>query len=308
MEQNKYYRRLRYKNKVMKVTWSVFRFILIFGLCFVILEPFIIKILATFMSSEDLLDATVKYVPKNWSLDYWKFAIERMDILKSGGLSLFLSLGSAIIQVIVSTMVGYGLARFRFKGRNLAFAIVMVILLVPSQVYSIPQYLNFRYFGVGNLTVNLIDSVIPIFLLSLGCLSIKQCLYIYLMREFFKELPRDLENAAYIDGASIGRTFTTIVLPNAKNMMITVFLFAFCWQWTDTEFSSLYFTSKTTLAMRPVVGSYLTIKGQVSSIDPLGTAIATAAATIIIILPVVILSAFCQKFLVKSISHSGFAN
>lgn len=308
MEQKKQLQLLRIKSKATKGVWSLFRFILIFGLCFVILEPFIIKILATFMSSEDLVDATVKYIPKVWSLKWWKFAIERLELLKSGGLSLFLSLGSAVIQVIVSTMVGYGLARFRFKGRNIAFAIVMIILLVPSQVYSIPQYLNFRYFGIGDLTVNLLDSVVPVFMLSLGCLSIKQCLYVYLMREFFKDLPRDLENAAYIDGASIVKTFTAIVLPNAKNMMITVFLFAFCWQWTDTEFSSLYFTSKTTLAMRPVVGSYLTVKGQVANIDPLGTAIAIAAATIIIILPVVILSAFCQKFLVKSISQSGFAN
>ncbi|MBQ2923398.1 MAG: carbohydrate ABC transporter permease [Tyzzerella sp.] len=296
------------KRKTTQTIWSLFRTILIFGLCFVILYPFLVKLLATFMSSEDLLDSTVKFVPKNWSLDYWKFAWERLDIANSGTLSVFLSLGSALIQMMVSTMVGYGLARFRFKGRNFAFMVVIIMLLVPTQVYSIPQYLNFRYFGVGDLTVNLIDNVIPVFLLSLGCLSVKQCLYIYLMREFFKDLPRDLENAAYIDGASIARTFTTIVLPNAKNMMLTVFLFAFCWQWTDTEFSSLYFSSKTTLAMRPLVGSYMVVKGQVTSTDPLGTAIARAAATFIIIIPVVILSTYCQKFLVKSISRSGMAN
>lgn len=294
--------------KSTKTIWSIFRFVLIFGLCFIILYPFMIKILATFMSSGDLLDSTVKFIPKEGSTYYWKFAWERLDILKSGSLSLFLSLGTAIIQMLTSTMVGYGLARFQFKGKNLAFAIVIIILLVPAQVYSIPQYLGFRYFGVGDLTVNLIDSVIPVFMLSLGCLSVKQCLYIYLMREFFKDLPNDLENAAYIDGASIGRTFFNIVLPNAKNMMMTIFLFAFCWQWTDTEFSSLYFSSKTTLAMRPIVGSYMVVKGQVSDTDPLGTAIARAAATMIIIIPVVVLASFCQKFLVKSISRSGMAN
>lgn len=300
--------RLKIKNKITKGIWSVFRFVLIFGLCFVILYPFVVKILAACMSPEDLLDSTVKFIPKNWSSYYWKFAWERLDVLKSGGLTLLISLVSAIIQVIVSTMVGYGLARFDFKGKKIAFAMVIIILLVPSQVYSIPQYLNFRYFGIGGVTVNLIDSIIPIYLLSLGCMSVKQCLYIYLMREFFKDLPRDLENAAYIDGASIGRTFISVVLPNAKGMMITVFLFAFCWQWTDTEFSSLYFSSKTTLAMRSIVGSYMVVKGQVSSTDPFGTAIARAAATIIIIIPVVLLSAFCQKFLVRSISRSGMAN
>ena len=295
------------KTKSTKAVWSLFRTVLIFGLCFIILYPFIIKILAAFMSPEDLMDSTVKYVPKNPSLHYWTFAWERLDLLKSGLLSLVLAVISALIQVIVSTMVGYGLARFRFKGRNFAFVMVIIILLVPSQVYSVSQYLNFRYFGIGDMNVNLIDSVIPVFLLSLGCLSTKQCLYIYLMREFFKDLPRDLENAAYIDGASIGGTFLKIVLPNAKGMMITIFLFAFCWQWTDTEFSSLYFSSKTTLPMR-VISSYMIVKGQVSSTDLLGTAIARAAATMIVILPVVLLAVVCQRFLVRSISRSGMAN
>lgn len=301
------YNKYLIKKKTTNAIWSIFRFTLIVGLCFIILYPFLIKILATFMSPQDLLDSTVKFVPKNWSLYYWKFAGERLDIVKSGTLSLLLALISAVLQVLTSTMVGYGLARFRFKGRNLAFILVIVVLLVPSQVYSIPQYLNFRYFGVGDYTVNLIDSIVPVYLLSLGCMSVKQCLYIYLMREFFKDLPKDLENAAYIDGASIGKTFTKIVLPNAKGMMITVFLFAFCWQWTDTDFSTLYFSSKSTLPMR-AIGSYMVVKGQVSSIDPLGTAIARAAATIMVILPVVVLSVFCQRFLVRSISRSGMAN
>ena len=301
------YNKYMVKKKTTNAIWSIFRFALIFGLCFIILYPFLVKILATFMSPQDLLDSTVKFVPKNWSLYYWKFAGERLDIAKSGTLSILLALISALLQVLTSTMVGYGLARFRFKGRNLAFILVIVVLLVPSQVYSIPQYLNFRYFGVGDYTVNLIDSIVPVYLLSLGCMSVKQCLYIYLMREFFKDLPKDLENAAYIDGASIGKTFTKIVLPNAKGMMITVFLFAFCWQWTDTDFSTLYFSSKSTLPMR-AIGSYMVVKGQVSSIDPLGTAIARAAATIMVILPVVVLSVFCQRFLVRSISRSGMAN
>lgn len=301
------YNKYLIKKKTTNAIWSIFRFTLIVGLCFIILYPFLIKILATFMSPQDLLDSTVKFVPKNWSLYYWKFAGERLDIAKSGTLSILLALISALLQVLTSTMVGYGLARFRFKGRNLAFILVIVVLLVPSQVYSIPQYLNFRYFGMGDYTVNLIDSIVPVYLLSLGCMSVKQCLYIYLMREFFKDLPKDLENAAYIDGASIGKTFTKIVLPNAKGMMITVFLFAFCWQWTDTDFSTLYFSSKSTLPMR-AIGSYMVVKGQVSSIDPLGTAIARAAATIMVILPVVVLSVFCQRFLVRSISRSGMAN
>lgn len=296
------------KSKVPLAIWSFFRFVLIFGLCFTILYPFIIKILAAFMSPDDLLDSTVKLIPKHLSGYYWEFAWEHLDVLKSGFLSLRLALISGVIQVIVSTMAGYGLARFNFKGRTVVFAIAIIMLLVPAQVYSIAQYLGFRYFGIGDATVNLLDTELPFYMLSFGGLSVKQGLYIYLMREFFKGLPRDLENAAYVDGSSIFRTFTSIVLPVARGMMITIFMFAFCWQWMDTELSSMYFTSKTTLAMRPVVGSYMVIKGQVASTDPFGTAIARAAATMIIIIPVILLAMVCQKFLVRSISQSGLAN
>ncbi len=296
------------KSRLPNVIWSVFRFVLVFGLCFTILYPFIIKILAAFMSPNDLLDSTVKLIPKHISTYYWKFAWDRLDILKSGSLSLRLAVVSALLQVTVSTMAGYGLARFNFKGRTAAFIIIMVMLVVPSQVYSVSQYLGFRYFGIGTATVNLLDSEIPVYMLAFGGLSVKEGLYVYLMREFFKGLPRDLENAAYVDGSSIPRTFFSIVLPITRGMLITVFMFAFCWQWMDTEFSSLYFTSKTTLAMRPVVGSYMVIKGQVSTTDPFGTAIARSAAAMIIIIPVVLLAMVCQKFLVRSISQSGLAN
>lgn len=294
------------KKKSISAVISVFRFVLVFGLCFIILYPFLIKILAACMSPEDLLDSTVKLIPRTFSNYYWKYAWDRLDWLVSGVLSLRLSLISSILQVIVSTMAGYGLARFKFKGRTIAFITVMAMLLVPAQVYSISQYLGFRYFGVGGVTINLLNTEIPFYMLAFGGLSVKQGLYVYLMREFFKGLPRDLESAAYVDGASIGRTFISIVLPNCRNMMITIFLFAFCWQWMDTDLSSLYFTSKSTLTMR-VIGSFIQIKTK-ASVDPFGTGIAKAAAVMFIILPVVLLAIVCQKSLAKSISQSGLAN
>lgn len=296
------------KVKMGQRLWSIFRFILVFGLCYIILKPFIIKILAAFMSPDDLLDAAVKIVPRNWSLHYWKHALKNMNISTSGLLTLRLSLVAAVIQTIISTMVGYGLARFKFRGKNLLFALVVVVMIVPMQVYSISQYLNFRYFGIGGAAISLIDTEWPIYILSLGGLGMKQCVYIYLMREFFMGLPVDLENAATVDGASVIQSFIRIVLPNAVTMMVTVFLFAFCWQWTDTYFSSMYFSSKMTLAQIPANESIMTIRTMVASYDRTGTTIAQNAAAILVILPLVGLSVICQKFLVQSISQSGFAN
>lgn len=296
------------RNKIGQRLWSVFRFIFVVGLCYVILKSFLAKILTAFMSPSDLMDATVKNIPKEWSLYYWKYALSKLNLATSGVLSLRLSLISALLQVFTSVLVGYGMSRFKFRGRNILFALLIFVMIVPSQVYSIPQYLGFRYMGIGNFTINLIDTEWPVYILAFGGLALKECVYIYLMREFFMEMPSDLENAAAIDGASVIGTFFRIVLPNAVTMMVTVFLFAFCWQWTDVRFSSLYFSSQKTLAQIPTTGGGMSLQTVTGTADKVGTAIAQNAGAILVILPLVGLAIICQKFLVQSISQSGLAN
>lgn len=298
----------RNKFKLGQKLWAFFRFVLVFGLCYIILKSFLTKILTASMSPNDLMDATVKNIPNEWSLYYWKHALKKLNLSTSGWLTLRLSVISALLQVLTSTMVGYGLARFKFRGRNLLFAFVIIVMIVPSKVYSIPQYLGFRYMGIGEFTINLIDTEWPVYILAFCGLALKECVYIYLMREFFMEMPSDLENAAAVDGASIFGTFFRIVLPNAVTMMVTVFLFAFCWQWTDVNFSSLYFSNQMTLAQIPANSGLMKIYTTTGTLDNVGTAISQNAGAILVILPLVGLAVICQKFLVQSISQSGLAN
>lgn len=298
----------RKKIKLGQVAWTVFRFILVFGLCYIILKSFLTKILSSFMSREDLLDATVKNIPKDWSLYFWKHAWEKLEWSTVGVRSFVLAIISALLQVITSTMVGYGLSRFKFRGRNLLFGAVIAVMIVPSQVYSIPQYLGFRFFGIGNATVNLLDTAWPIYILAFSGLAVKQCVYIYLMREFFNGMPADLENAATVDGASVIGAFTRIVLPNTVTMMVTVFLFAFCWQWTDINFSSLYFSENLTIAQIPANAYLMRVATASGGMDTMATSIAQNTGAILVILPLVGLAVLCQKFLVQSISQSGLAN
>lgn len=285
--------------------FKVVRFVVIFGLCFIILKPFIIKILAASMSPEDLLDSMVKTVPKNWSTYYWNIAYKGLNIESAGLWTLALSLVSGIVQVITSSMIGYGLARFNFKLRNFGFLLVIIIMLIPPDVYSVAQFLHFRFFSLGFFQINFMDTGIPIFILSLFGLGLKQGLYIYMMRSFFMCLPKNLEEAAYIDGASIYKTFVKVIVPNARTIMTTIFLFAFCWQWTDTSLTTLFFTKNILLISRP---GDIFIKNSLSSLDVLGTAIVRNAAVMLIILPLIVLFAFFQKSLVKSISTSSQAN
>ena len=292
------------KKRAAMGIYAIVRFIIIFGLGFIILKPIISKLLLSFMSPEDLLDNTVSQVPKNWSLHYWKFAISGLHLSESMVNSLLLSLSIAIIQVAVCTFIGYGIGRIKFKGAKIAFIFVILIMMVPTQTINIAQYLTFVYFKIGPVTFNLSDSFWPLYILSFTGLGIKEGLYIYLLKEQFSAMPKDLEEAAYIDGAGIFSTFFKVMVPNAITTMATVFLFSFCWQWTDTTYSGLYFTNLRVLANSI---ADVQIKSGLSW-DSAGTLIARNAASLVIMLPLVVLFVFCQRFFVQSVSRSGLSN
>jgi len=287
---------------------AIFRFILIFGLGFIILKPFISKLTLSFMGDLDFLDSTVKMIPRRPSLHMWKFTFENMHMPQSLINSVILSLSVALLQLITSTLVGYGLARFKFRGRSLAFAFVIAIMLVPYQVISIAQYTGFSSVVVGEWHVS--DSFLPLMLLSFCGLGLKEGLYIYLIRENFKMLPDSIEEAAYIDGAGVFRTFWQVMLPNLRTIMVTVFLFGFCWQWTDNTYTTLYLRDtkvfSTILNADSVTFRYFRLNS--NFVDWTRTQIAWGIASLIIMIPLLFLFGLCQRFFIKSISQAGLSN
>jgi len=286
------------------LVWPVVRFVLIFGLAFLILKPFAIKILLAFMSHDDLLDSTVRLIPRHFSLYLWSVALKGLDLMESLLPSVLLSVAVGIIQVFTSTVVGYGLARFNSIISRIAFIFVIIIMLVPPQVTSIAQYLGFVYFGVGPFKVEIVNTFWPAFLLAFCGLGIKEGLYIYMMRSLFIGMPRELEQAAYIDGASPIAAFVRVILPNSRGLMLTVFLFSFCWQWTDISMPTLYFPNIKLLATQI---SVITVKTGMLE-HPYAMYIARNAGAMLMLIPLFIVFIFCQKFLVKSIITSGIAN
>lgn len=291
-------------NKILSYVYSFLRFIIIFGLAFIILKPIITKLLVSFMGPKDMLDNAVNMVPKNPSLNYWKAAVQGLDLKHSLLNTVLLSIGVGIIQVISSTLVGYGLARFKFKLNGFFFFCVIMLMLIPIQTISTAQFLNFVFFNLGFTTVNLTDTFWPIFIMATGCVGIKQGLYIYLIREQFAAMPLALDEAACIDGAGVWQTFWKVMLPNARTIMVTIFLFSVSWQWTDNIYSALYYSNVDILANNL---DNIQIAVGISS-DSVGTLIARGAGSLIIMFPLLFLFAICQKFLVQSISNSGLAN
>lgn len=274
-----------------RFSWIIARAVLLIGISFLILYPFIVKGIISFMSINDISDSTVMFLPREGSTYFIQRALYNMSYWSSLVQTAILSLLVALIQLIISCLVGYGFARFKFKGRNLLFFLVILTLIVPSQTIMIPLYNRFSQMG-------LLDTIWPVVLLSMCGLGLKNGLYIYLMRQFFRGQPKELEQSAYVDGAGPIRTFVSVMLPNAFNMMITVFLFSFTWQWTDTTYNRM---------LMPKVGILSnTIMNVASGVeDALQVQALNDTATLWVVLPLLIVFLFGQRYFIQSIERSG---
>lgn len=282
---------------VLHFGWSIVRAVILLGLCFLILYPFYIKIVNGFKSFNDFLDPTVKYLPKEPTWDNWVTAFVKMDYVHSFLRTLSVSVISGVLQTLIAALVGYGFARFRFRGSKLLFASVILVLLVPPQTILIPLYETFRQV-LGNPNWSLINTLWPIVILSLTGLGLRNGLYIFMFRQSFRNMPHELEEAAYIDGCGPFKTFFAIMLPSSRPIIVTVSLFAFSWAWTDTFYNDLFFSERTVLA------SAVALLNKVYDEAIMDSMIQNVGA-VLAILPLAIFYLFAQKAFVQSVERSG---
>ncbi len=278
--------------------WSLVRALILIGLCFAILQPLFIKALKGFMSPNDLYDPTVLLYPRDWNTYFYRHAYDLIDYWGSLWNTLVPSLLSAVIQMFVCTLVGYGFARFPFRGKNVLFALVLVTILVPPQLYSTSLYMHFRFFGAFGLEVSTIDTNVPYIVLSLVGLGFKNGLYIYLLRQFFRGMPKELEEAAYIDGYGPFRTFFAVMLPNARNMLVTVLVLSFSWQWMDVFYATLFHQNVKTLSLA-ILNNITLLE------DATQYTILRNTAGLLAMLPLVLLFIVAQKQIISGIERSG---
>ena len=299
------------------IIWFLFRFIILLGVSFVIIYPFITKIAGSFMSQDDFIDVTVRLIPKNFTLDTYKAIFTELGYWEAFVNTLILSLSCAILQMFVSCLVGYGLAKFRFKGNMLVFIAVILTMVVPHSTIQLSMFMKFRYFdvfgiygligkalGIAKPYFELTNSFAPLIIMSATGLAFKNGLYVFMMRQFFLGVPDELEESAYIDGSGTFKTFIQIILPLSIPMMITVFLFAFAWQWTDEFYTGVFFTNVKTLLMPHIVDIPDSLVTEYAGQTLFYSAINNTCG-LCIIAPLIIIYLFCQRYLVQGIERSG---
>lgn len=290
--------------------WPLFRFVLLLGLSYVILFPFMQKLSMMFMSPADLQNPTVWMVPQAPTLDNIRRVFQYGGYGPAFLNSLLISAVCATLQTFVCCLAGYGFAKFKFRGRTFFFLMAILTIVIPPQTISLSLYMKFRYFdvcgllgalGIGN--VKLVETVLPSALLSMTALGLKNGLYIFVMRQFFRGVPQELNEAAWIDGCNPIKAFFRIIFPIAQPMLISVFLLSFAWQWTDTFYSGLFNRS---MAVLPTI---LTKVSAISTESILtGTKMSSVmqnTAVIMTIIPLFVFYLIFQKRLIQGIERSG---
>lgn len=267
-----------------------------------------------FRPRAEMNDPTIMWIPKHFILSNITDAWKAMDFGNTLVNTLVLNIGCSILQVLTCALTGYGFARFKFKGKNILFFIVILMILVPSQIILIPQYMFFRYFNplgiyhaiTGNY-INFINSGVTMYFPALTANGIRAGLFIFLFRQSFRGLPKELEDAAYLDGCSPFRTFVQVMVPNAGATFLTVFLLSVVWYWNDYYVSTSFFTDNKTVAlMLKNLDANLTrliFGNETPNVREL--IVWMEAGCLISILPMLILYICLQKNFTEGIARSG---
>ena len=297
---------------------TVLRLVFLLMMCFVVLYPILYMFSVSVREANDLYDPTVIWIPRNFTMENYTYIWELIDYPKVLGETAQITVISTIIHVFISAMIGYGFARFNFRFKGVLFGLVIFTLLVPSQLVSIPmyvQYRNFDFFGLGQLgllfgdkpwTVNLLDTHAVYYVPALVGQGLRSGLFVFIFRQFFRSMPKELEDAAAIDGCNSFGTFLKIMIPCAGPAFVTTILFSAVWYWNEYYMASMYFTDSQTLAMSlGTLQSLLRSVGHEIYKDPYSVVVQMQSACVLTILPLIILFVVMQSKFTESIDKTG---
>jgi len=287
---------------------------LLLTLGFVVLYPLLYMISQAVRAWDDLYDPSVIWFPKNFSMDSFKTAFRVMDYPKTALNTALISLTATLLQLVSCSCAGYGFARFNFRFKRLFFALCLFSIVVPMQMIMIPSYMqmqSFNVLGIGFIIKlftgsypDIYNTPLAIFIPALLANGIRGSMYIFIFRQFFRGLPRDLEDASNIDGAGFLQTFLRVIVPLSGPPFLVVFLLSTLWYWNDGITVSFFFDSAQTIGARLVniIGANAISGGEFTITQILAFQQAGALLTIA---PPLILFLFLQRRFVESIDKTG---
>jgi multiple sugar transport system permease protein len=305
--------------KKLRFLGPLLRFFLLLGIGYSLVYPLLFLVSTSFKPVVQNYDPSVIWIPRSVTMKNIYDAIKILDYWNALETTLRVGLVSALLQIVATVLVGYGFARFRFRLRGLLFVLVVLTIIVPPQTIAIPTYVMFRNFDlygllriVGGITggsgaINLINSPFAFYLPAILGMGLRSGVFIFVFRQFFRGMPKELEDAAAIDGCGFLQTFLRVMLPNAGAAMLTVFLFTTVWYWNDYYTPSMIMSTDWTLSV-----ALAGLKANLSKLPEIGASMDTyllttriQAGCLLCIAPLLAIYVFAQKYFTESIERTG---
>ena len=282
---------------------AVYGLLIIIG--FIFIYPILYMISTSFMDRNDLLDSSVKWLPSSFYIQNYIDAAKSMDFWKTLGKGVIIAGVPTICNVLIGMIVGYGFARYEFKLKKLFMGILLFSYILPDQVTMIPTYVLYNDMGI-------LGTIWTFVLPALFGNGINSAIFILIFYSFFKQVPKVLMEAAYIDGAGHFKAFFKIAIPSAVPAIITVFLFSFVWYWNESYLTEMYVQGLTTKS--EWTNLVIQLKNFDSNFNTRATTgdMATSlnesvrmAATSLSILPLFLMYLVLQRQFIESIDRTG---
>ncbi len=250
--------------------------------------PFLYMVLTSFQASDNLIFALPpQIIPSVWRFRNYAEAVQQMEFFKALGNTAIMVVSSLTINVIATVLISYGFARFQAKGKNFMFNLLLATMMLPWVVTMVPGFVLFKF-------LNLLNTRWPLILPSIG----GSAYYIFMMRQFIMGIPKDLDEAAAIDGCNSFRILFSVLLPNMKPILATMITFSFVGTWSDFLGPSIYLTNPEhytlALALRSLKNEYNVVEWKL-----------TMAGSVLYTLPILAIFLAAQKYFVEGLVVSG---
>ena len=284
------------------VAGKLFLYIFLCVTGFVFLYPLLKMLSMSLMAPDDLVNPLVNWVPYGFETANFSKAVQVLGYGETLWTTIYVSVLPALLQTLVCALTGYGIARYRFKGKNILFGLILATFIIPSQITMIPQFLMYKNLGIlYSLKAYLLPAVFG--------QGIRSAIVILIFVLFFQQVPVSLTEAAEIDGANQIVIFTKIAVPVAKPGFLISFLLSVVWYWNETYLGSLYFGANIKTLPMKLENFVETFNKMVSASEAGAGATANEAVqmagTFLIILPLLILFFCAQKQFIEGIEKTG---
>ena len=298
---------------------TIVKYIFFASISYILLYPFLFLLTTSLKSVSDAYDVTVSWVPKTLYFGNFGLGLKAFEYLKSFGNTIIYELIPSLLEFAACAVAAYGLSRFKLRINGLLTGLLILNILVPSIMIIIPSYVNFSsvdFLGIlgliskavgKELRPSLINTPWVFYLPSICGVGLRGGLFIYIFSQFFKSMPKELEEAAAIDGAGAWKTFFTIVLPSAGAAMITVLLFTIVCHYNDYYLAQMY-TNQKTLAVSvngfsgEAIISTLELDSNTGGMYMVQV---LASGCVLYMVPLLIFYIAMQKKFVASVANSG---